>query len=109
MDKGKYKDNVRMMQILQTALIAVCLVAAIGYIYFSMTPKTHKFTADDECGPMGSGGMISHTIGDEDACINICRLTYCPSNQMDYVSSKFTSLFEKGCNLCDCTCRERKQ
>lgn len=99
---SKYSKNVKKMQLMQVALIAVCIVALVIWLIIFTRPKLVEYTVPDECGPIG--GSISHSIDDSDACMNACS-AYCQSLKQEYHDSAFEeSTLE--CHSCVCECKE---
>ena len=99
---SKYTKKIHKLQLIQTILIIICVIALAIYFYFISRPVITSFNITDECGPIG--GTISHPIKDEDVCRNICN-AYCRSVDKEFHDSYF-ELSGIGCNLCTCYCKE---
>ncbi len=96
----KYHENVEFLKRIQIALIVICVVALVAYLYFLFQPKITKFVISDECGPIS--GSIMHSIKDEDACSNSCHNQYCTKGK-EFLKSEFT--LSMPCNTCICYCK----
>ncbi len=99
---SKYTKKIHKLQLIQTILIIICLIAIAVYFFFITRPVVTAYNITDECGPIG--GTISHPIKDEDVCRNICN-AYCRSIEKEIHDSYF-ELNGIGCNLCTCYCKE---
>ena len=99
---SKYSKRVKKLKRMQLILVAACVVAFLIWIVIFTRPEISEYDLRDECGPIG--GTISHSIDDEDACINFCNAN-CQSLDKEYHSSQF-SLRTLECNSCKCFCKE---
>jgi hypothetical protein len=61
------------------------------------------FQLRDACGPVPGFTGISHSMPDEDSCLNECRAR-CLSNELEYKNAKFME-DKKACNTCECVCQ----
>lgn len=99
---SKYSSRVKKLERVQLVLIAVCVIALIIWAIVFTRPKVTEYNIKDECGPIG--GSVSHSIDDDDSCVNICS-AYCQSLVKKYHDSEFT-LSALECNSCKCYCKE---
>ena len=99
---SKYSKRVRKLERLQLILVAVCLIALIIWLIIFTRPKVSEYNIKDECGPIG--GSISHSIDDEDSCVNVCN-AYCQALIKEYHDSEFI-LSNTNCHSCKCYCKE---
>ncbi|MFH2020656.1 MAG: hypothetical protein ABIJ34_04530 [archaeon] len=98
----KYEQQIKMLKRLQLALLAVCVIGAGIILFLNTRPELSSYLVKDDCGPIG--GAISHSIDDEDSCMNGCTAN-CLSLKQTYYDSKF-DLSSLGCNSCNCTCKQ---
>jgi len=92
----KIKNNkFRLIIIILLALIIVAI------IIINPTRKEVSFNLKDRCGPIMN--MISHSIGDEDACHSKCR-AQCQVKDLKFSRVEF-NINLQGCNNCTCFCK----
>ena len=99
----KYQKRIKNKIFLQNILVVICILVLILLIYLKLKPEITGFAVKDECGPIGR--TISHSIGDEEACKNVCN-SACKSFEFKYHDSIFIYNNEIMCNNCTCLCKE---
>lgn len=84
-----------------TLAVIILMIIAVFVFLINFNKKEVSFPLNDNCGLMVN--MVSHTIGDEDACRIKC-MGQCESKDLGFSRVEFR-FNAQGCNNCACFCK----
>ncbi|MEM0231476.1 MAG: hypothetical protein QXW00_03595 [Candidatus Woesearchaeota archaeon] len=78
------------------------LTASLLILIFGCSERIVRVEERDRCGVVG--GMLFHTIKDEDACRQVCY-SDCLGRKLILKDVEFAYNVSEGCNSCVCLCK----
>jgi len=85
----------------KSVMIVFLLIVIVIVMLINPFKKEVSFNLKDRCGPIMN--MVSHSIGDEDACSSKCRVQ-CQVKDLKFSRVEF-NINLQGCNNCTCFCK----